>query len=133
MGFSDAVRTCLGKYATFSGRASRSEYWWFYLFTFLVFFALTILDMVAFGYNPEDPTSYPKLVLIGLVAIFLPMLSAAIRRLHDTDRSGWWYLIGLVPIVGGIVLLIFLILKGTEGANRFGPDPLGSDAHGIFD
>lgn len=126
MGFSDAVRTCLGKYATFSGRASRSEYWWFYLFTFLVLVALSVLDIVFFGYQPEDPTAIPVLVLVGLAAILLPMLAAAIRRLHDTDRSGWWYLIAFIPVIGGIVLLVFLILKGTVGPNRFGPDPLTS-------
>lgn len=133
MGFADAIRTCLGKYATFSGRASRSEYWWFYLFIVLVFAVLIILDMTILGYDPEDPLDYPVLFFIGLLALFLPMLSAAIRRLHDTDRSGWWYLITFIPVIGGIVLLVFLILKGTEGTNRFGPDPLGQSVGNVFD
>lgn len=124
MGFKEAVSSCLSKYATFSGRASRSEYWWFYLFCFLAFLGTIILDMALLGYDPENPLDVPWLTLAAVFGLFLPSLAAAIRRLHDTDKSGWWYLIALVPLIGGIVLLVFLVLKGTEGPNRFGPDPL---------
>ncbi len=125
MGFGDAIQTCLSKYATFSGRAARSEYWWFYLFIFLVFVVLVLLDMTLFGFDPEDPTDIPVIAGLGLLALFLPTLAAVVRRLHDTDRSGWWYLISFIPLIGGLVLLYFLVSKGTEGPNRFGPNPLG--------
>lgn len=124
MGFGEAIQTCLAKYATFRGRASRSEYWWFYLFFLLVLTATAILDMALLGYDPANPSAAPWLSVVGLLALFLPSLAAAIRRLHDTDKSGWWYLLTFVPVVGGIVLLIFLLLRGTAGSNRFGPDPL---------
>lgn len=124
MGFVDAIKTCLSKYATFSGRASRSEYWWFYLFCALLVFVGVMLDLSVGSYNPNDPDSVPWITLLFALPIILPSLAAAIRRLHDTDKSGWWYLISLVPVVGGIVLLIFLVLAGTDGDNRFGPNPV---------
>lgn len=123
MGFGEAVRTCLSKYATFSGRASRSEYWWFYLFCALLVGAAMVVDVLMLGYDPDVPTAVPWLTFLAILAIVLPSLAAAIRRLHDTDKSGWWYLISLVPFVGGIVLLIFLVIAGTDGDNRFGPKP----------
>jgi uncharacterized membrane protein YhaH (DUF805 family) len=100
MNFQDAIKTCLGKYADFSGRASRSEYWWFALFTFLGSAACGI-----FSY---------KLSALFSLATLLPMLAAASRRLHDTQRSGWWQLITLVPFVGWIVLLVFLVQDSKD-------------------
>jgi uncharacterized membrane protein YhaH (DUF805 family) len=104
-GFVDAIKICLGKYADFNGRASRSEYWWFFLFTFIVYVVTAFLPFIS---------------LIAVLALLVPSISAAVRRLHDTDRSGWWYLIFLVPFVGAIVLIVFLCQRGTEGQNRFG-------------
>ncbi len=104
-GFVDAVKICLGKYADFKGRASRPEYWWFFLFTFIIYV------LTAF---------FPIVSLIAVLALLVPSIAAAVRRLHDTDRSGWWYLIFLVPLVGAIVLIYFLCQRGTEGQNRFG-------------
>src|SRR5438105_1672321 len=111
MSFSESVRTCLRKYADFNGRASRPEYWWFFLFSFVTFF---VSDMVAVAAKAPALAVLPFLFLFGL---FLPLLSAAVRRLHDTRRSGWYYLMGLVPYVGGIVLLVFLAGKGNPTAN----------------
>ncbi|WP_208347398.1 DUF805 domain-containing protein [Pseudaestuariivita rosea] len=119
MGFMEAVKTCLNKYVTFSGRARRSEYWWFYLFAFLVTLVATIIDGVL-----GIMILYP----ITALGLLLPSIAAGVRRLHDTDRSGWWYLIVLVPIVGPIVLLVFWVMDGTKGDNRFGPDPKGDTA-----
>ena len=113
MDFGTSIKTCLGKYATFQGRASRSEFWYFALFNFLV---NIVLSMVA-GVLGNLGGVLAGLVMLGL---FLPGLAVLVRRLHDVDRSGWWYFLLLVPLVGLIVLLIWFCKKGTEGANRFG-------------
>lgn len=132
MSFGEAVKSVLGQYVGFSGRARRSEYWFFYLFTVLVIGALyaVAIALLASGAagDPEAPNAVGGLVaaVIGVVALalFLPSLAVAIRRLHDTGRSGWWYLITFVPL-GGIVLLVFFVLDSEPGANRFGPNPKG--------
>jgi uncharacterized membrane protein YhaH (DUF805 family) len=105
----------LQSYATFTGRARRTEYWMFLLFNFLISFALGVVETILGG---------PGL-LVGLysLAVFIPTLAVSIRRLHDTDRSGWWLLIGLIPFVGAIVLLVFAVQDGQAGDNRYGPNP----------
>lgn len=107
MTFGEAIKTCLSKYVEFSGRATRPEYWWFYLFGFLVNIGLAL---VASGS-----------ILSGLIslALFLPSLAAASRRLHDTDHSAWWMLIAFT-IIGVIPLIIWLASKGDETANEYG-------------
>jgi uncharacterized membrane protein YhaH (DUF805 family) len=112
MGFSDAIRTCLSKYATFEGRAVRSEYWYFALF-------IVIIEVVAYAIDAGVLGS-PILYSIAGLALILPSLAAGARRLHDTDRSGWWLLISLVPLVGTILLIVWFCTAGTAGANRFG-------------
>lgn len=114
-----AIRTCLQKYAVFSGRAARPELWWWVLAVFLAGTLLSALDYLLFG-GGEQPVSS----LFSLL-VLLPNLAVGARRLHDTDRSAWWLLIGLVPVIGPIVLLVFFVLDGTVGPNRFGPDPKG--------
>ena len=110
----------LKKYAVFSGRARRKEYWMFFLFNLIITVALTLIEQMA-GIAPEPGQS----VLAGLysLAVLIPGLAVAVRRLHDTGRSGWWLLIGLVPILGAIVLLIFLVLDSEPGENAYGPNP----------
>ena len=113
--------TALQKYAVFSGRAQRNEYW---LFTLLYMIALIIATAVDIGTGTYDPTAgMGAATIILLLAFFIPALAVSFRRLHDTDRSAWWLLITLVPLVGGIILLVFLCLDGTAGENRFGPNP----------
>lgn len=121
MTFTAAVRSVLTQYVGFSGRARRSEYWWFFLFSVLVSIVTSILD-TALGTNFENSTN-GVIGLIVSLALLLPSLAVAVRRLHDTDRSGWWILIGLIPIIGWIVLLVFYVQDGTAGPNRFGPSP----------
>jgi uncharacterized membrane protein YhaH (DUF805 family) len=104
-GFVDAIKICLSKYADFNGRASRPEFWWFYLFTSIVL----LVSLLA-----------PFLMIIAFLALIVPSIAVTVRRLHDTDRSGWWYLVIFVPFVGSIALLVFLVLQGTQGQNRFG-------------
>lgn len=105
----------LSKYAVFSGRARRMEYWMFVLFNFIAFVILGVLDALIGTAG----------VLGGLyaLAVLVPSLAVGVRRLHDTERTGWWLLIGLVPVVGVIVLLIFMLLEGTSGDNQYGVDP----------
>jgi uncharacterized membrane protein YhaH (DUF805 family) len=122
MEFGEAIRSGFRNYATFSGRASRSEFWWFFLFSFLVNIAGSVLDTATGGAGLIN--------LAVALGLFLPSLAMAVRRLHDTDRSGWWYLIIFIPLVGLIVLLVWFVTRGTAGANRFGPDPLGGSGTG---
>ncbi|PID36282.1 MAG: DUF805 domain-containing protein [Rhodobacterales bacterium] len=137
MGFGESVRTVYSKYATFSGRATRSEYWWFILFYMIAYAALTFVDGALFGsverlvYGVKVEMQVMALSGIFALASFLPSLGVAVRRLHDTDRSGWWFLIAFVPLIGFIVLLVFFVTDGTRGANRFGPDPKGGDTTGF--
>lgn len=117
MTFQEAVQTCFRKYVTIDGRARRAEYWWFYLFGFLGSAILQALDRMAFG-----PDVGVLSAIFGL-AILLPALAVGVRRLHDTDRSGWWLLLGLIPLIGAIILIIWFIGKGSPGTNRFGAAP----------
>jgi uncharacterized membrane protein YhaH (DUF805 family) len=115
MTFSEAVKSGFDHYVKFDGRASRPAYWWWFLFTILVAVAASIID-AAIG-------SFGVISGIAGLALFLPGLSVAIRRLHDTDHSGWWVLIGLIPIIGFIVLLVFYLRQSDPGENRYGPPP----------
>ncbi|ARO27143.1 DUF805 domain-containing protein [Rhizobium sp. S9] len=142
MGFAEAAGMALvQKYATFSGRASRSEYWWFALFYFLVLFAIGLACLVTASFSDlRDGVPPPVALLLfigGLIwlAMFLPQVAVQVRRFHDRNISGWWYLAlfvcGFVPYVGfiaGIAVLVISVLPGTEGPNRFGPDPLRPEA-----
>jgi uncharacterized membrane protein YhaH (DUF805 family) len=115
MGFSEAVRTCFAKYAEFSGRAPRSEFWFFWLFSI-------IADLVGEVIDKARGTIIVG-VIIALV-LLLPTIAVSVRRLHDIDRTGWWYLLVFVPIIGWIVLLVWYCTRGSVGPNRYGPDPL---------
>ncbi|MFF5297537.1 DUF805 domain-containing protein [Paractinoplanes globisporus] len=122
MSFQDAVRTCLQrKYADFHGRARRSEYWFFVLFSAIVSIVGGILDAI-FGFRGWAYGSTGPIQSLLQLALLLPTLAVGARRLHDTGRSGWWLLIGLVPIVGWIILLVFF-LQDSQAANQHGPNP----------
>ena len=148
-GFQEAISTCFNKFVTFSGRASRSEYWYFFLFCILVGLATSVIDMAIFGYS----NNISPINTLATLVLFLPSLAVLVRRLHDTDRSGWWigwFWIGLIGFVGGIVMiaasnpyadstiggfsavfgifvlvysivmLVFICQRGNVGLNRFG-------------
>lgn len=106
----------LKKYVEFKGRARRKEYWFFMLFNVIISFVLGVID----GVIGMDIGILGAIYSLG---VFLPSLAVTVRRLHDTDRSGWWILIGLIPLIGAIVLLVFMCLDGNRGDNRFGADP----------
>ncbi|BCL17304.1 DUF805 domain-containing protein [Micromonospora sagamiensis] len=122
MSFTAAVRSVLSQYVGFGGRARRAEYWWFALFSLLVGLAASILD-IALDTNIGESVTSGLFSLIANLVLLLPSLAVGVRRLHDTDRSGWWVLIGLIPLIGAIVLVVFFVQDGTPGPNRFGPSP----------
>lgn len=104
------------QYANFEGRARRQEYWMFFLVYILIYIGLAVIDAVlGLGF----------LALIYALALLVPSISVAARRLHDTGRSGWWQLIALIPLIGAIILIVFLALDSTPGENQYGPNPKG--------
>ena len=124
MDFTTAVRTVLKeRFADFQGRARRSEFWWFYLFVMIVFIALYAVVMaLAFSGSGLLAAIGGIAFLVVVLGLFIPYLAVAVRRMHDTGRSGWFLLIGMIPLVGLIVLFWF-VQRGTVGPNEFGEDP----------
>jgi len=143
----------LRRYAQFSGRSRRKEYWMFFLFCVIARFVLTIIDNIL-GLDFVGPRTGLLTVLFGL-ATLVPSIAVGVRRLHDTDRSGWWLAAGLAAVLPGLVLmavsftvgifvaaigaicaaillLIFVCQDGTRGDNRFGPDPKSPDLADVF-
>lgn len=119
----------LKRYADFSGRSRRMEYWMFTLLQTLIFGACFVLLLVAAGMSGDsrEPTAFGWMVmgLMALVALalFIPALAVQVRRFHDQDISGWCVLLGFIPFVGWIIVLIFMCMEGTPGSNQYGPDP----------
>jgi len=121
MDFAASINTCfVQKYADFSGRASRSEYWFFALFLFLAGMVSVIIDIMILNYHPDD---LGPINLIVTVITMIPAIATTARRLHDVNQSGWWQLI-IFTIVGIPVLLYWYIIKGTDGNNEYGEDSL---------
>lgn len=133
MSFAEAIKSCFTKYAEFRGRASRPEFWWFVLFYYLVILVPLVpwiaidassVNQASFG-EPASSTAlgvFGVLVGVAFLALLIPYLAAGVRRLHDTGKSGWWWLISLVPF-GSIVLIVFLAIEGNPGWNQYGPPP----------
>ena len=118
MNFQTAIETCIKKkYADFSGRAARSEFWWFVLFGILGGIVTTIIDIMILGYSIE---SYGPLNIIFTIALILPGIAVTARRLHDVNRSGWWQLIELT-IVGILLILVWNVTEGEKKKNKYGP------------
>jgi len=116
-------------YANFHGRARRKEYWIFALVNVVAIIVLSILDGVL---HSRSSSGFGVLSGLFALAILLPSLAVAVRRLHDTGRSGFWVLISLIPFIGGIILLVFCLLPGNPGPNSHGPDPKGIEAGGAY-
>lgn len=122
----------LKRYADFTGRSRRKEYWMFALFQLIVvlvpmFIIFSISDMTA------GPPVLLWVFLIAYLLVFLvPSIAVSIRRFHDQDKSGWFYLLSFIPYVGGIIVFVFMCLEGTSGPNRFGDDPKGRGAQDVF-
>ena len=131
----------LRRYADFSGRSRRLEYWSFILFIFLATFGTLFASVVLEGLvgsaakrdSASDPIAAGLLAFLGLfwLALIIPWFAVLVRRLHDTDRSGLWLLIWLLPF-GGLVILIFALMEGTRGPNSYGPDPKDEYSAEVF-
>ncbi|MGU7769469.1 DUF805 domain-containing protein [Burkholderia sp. MR1-5-21] len=125
MNFPEAIRSVFNQYAKFDGRARRAEYWYFALLTFIVSLGCQVIAVVA----REASTVALLLSIVALLvslALILPSLAVTVRRLHDIGRSGWFLLIAFIPIVGGIILFIWMCSRGNQGPNRFGADPIAA-------
>ena len=127
------------RYADFSGRSCRREYWMFTLLSILIAFgAVAVMLAGAAGSDAATGTAGPLFWLGGAIIVlwglasFIPSLAVQVRRFHDQDRSGWMVLLGLIPYVGGIIVFVFMLLEGTRGPNRYGPDPLDPSNVDIF-
>lgn len=115
MGFTEAIKSVLSKYAIFSGRARRSEFWYFFLFKILVMAVLSVLIAAV--------RSLAFLEVVFELAVLIPSLAVFWRRMHDIGKSGWWILLALIPIVGEIIHLIWLCTDSNPGDNEYGPNP----------
>ena len=111
----------LKKYAVFSGRARRKEYWYFCLFNMIISIVLAVVDGVTGSYSAE--AGIGLLGGIYALAILVPGIAVSVRRLHDTDRSAWWLLVALIPLIGAIVLFVFMVLDSKPGENQYGANP----------
>ena len=127
----------LKRYADFSGRSRRMEYWMFHLGILIAYFVLFAVAGVLGGLAPEDGAarSGASLLVGGLffvliIGIIVPSLAVQVRRFHDLDKSGWSILLGLIPLVGGIIVLVFMCTRGTPGPNSYGDDPLDPELEG---
>ena len=132
MKFTEAIRAFFSRYTDFRGRTPRSGYWWVVLFLVAVSIVMWAVDMVLFeGIYPQTllEQGFGPGSILFIAATFIPNLALGFRRLHDTGRSAWWILLGLVPIVGAIVLLVFYLLPSTPGSNQYGPNPLVPDVN----
>lgn len=120
MNFVEAVKSGFRNYVNFSGRAIRSEYWYWTLFTIVVVVVFGVTDEIL--YPGASMGAFSIVNLLVCLALILPGIAVSVRRLHDLDSSGWWFLMGLIPLIGHILLIYWYCLRGTVGANRFGPD-----------
>lgn len=121
----------LRRYADFSGRSRRKEFWMFYLGVIIAAVIIAIVEnILGIAGSVGDVTG--PLTLLFALGIFIPSLAVQVRRWHDQDKSGWFVLVGLIPLIGGLINLVFMMLEGTKGPNRFGPDPKASGNAEVF-
>jgi uncharacterized membrane protein YhaH (DUF805 family) len=124
--FVEAIKRGLSNYVNFSGRSPRWEFWYWVLFVIIASIVASVIDTVLLGVDVAEGDFSPVQTITGL-ALFIPGIAIGVRRLHDIDRTGWWYLLALT-LIGLILLLIWACIRGTPGPNRFGPDPLAGMA-----
>lgn len=115
------------RYADFSGRSRRKEYWMFFLLIIAAYFVIAIVGSIL------GETAMSVLLLIFALGVIVPSLAVQVRRFHDQDKSGWFVLLGFIPLVGGLIVLVFMCLEGTNGPNQYGPDPKGVGDPGTFE
>ena len=126
MGFGEAVKSFWSHYSKFKGRSCRSEYWWIQLFLVLTNLAVAAIDLALMDGDVDRFIANGGGGIVGLIWILVtivPALAVLVRRLHDTGKTGWWALIGFIPLAGAIVLLVFTVLDSDAGENKFGLSP----------
>ena len=123
----------LKRYADFSGRSRRKEYWMFFLLQMIVLIALVSVGLAAGGMGEEPGGLFLILLLLYVAAFFIPNLAVQVRRFHDQDKSGWFVLLGFIPYLGGLIVLVFMCLEGTRGPNQYGDDPKGLGSAEVFE
>ena len=126
MTFSQSIKSVFSKYFDFSGRATRSEYWYFYLFNFLVFMVYYIALFAMLGSGSRDSSAVGYLsvmIIIYALVMTIPSLAVTVRRLHDTGHSGWWIFLNLIPVIGSIILFIWYITDSDPDTNEYGDNP----------
>lgn len=125
----------LKRYADFSGRSRRKEYWMFVLFQTLVLIPVALVGAMLGGIDESGTGGALFLILVAIfvLAFLVPGLAVQVRRFHDQDKSGWFILLGFIPYIGGIILFVFMCLEGTRGPNRFGPDPKDPYGEEVFE
>lgn len=122
------VNTIKNRYAQFDGRASRSEFWYFQLFYMIIVIAISVLTPLLANVSTSMALIPTGILLILSLGLLVPSLALSIRRLHDSDKSGWLLLCGLIPIVGSIIIIVFMCLDSTPGTNQYGPHPYDDQA-----
>lgn len=133
MGFTEAVQSFFARYTDFQGRSRRSEFWWSYLGVSLMIFAIAIVAGILAAILPLLGVIGFAAYVIFALACLIPSLAISFRRLHDLDKSAWWLLIAIIPLLGGLILLYFYVQPGTQGPNEYGPDPKGGVDTTTFD
>jgi len=134
----EAVKMFFTRYVDFEGRSTRSEFWWVFLVWWVaIVIMIVLLFALGFDYTAEE-FKLPGILMAWILGLFylatlIPGIALRVRRFHDQDLSGWLYLLRLIPYFGGLVILVFMIIEGTRGRNRFGFDPLGRDVPDTFD
>lgn len=127
MGFGSAISSVFSKYATFSGRARRSEYWYWILFTVVVGVIAAVADNgLGLKIAKDSSLTYGWVSVVAWLVLLIPTIAVTFRRLHDTGRSGWWWLLSLICGIGAIILLVFCLSDSKPGANEYGPNPKGA-------
>lgn len=132
MGFVQSIGSFYKRYFDFQTRSSRSEYWW------VVLYLILLVIVCGGGIGALSGGAEPSDLVMGIgglayLAHIIPIIAVAVRRFHDQDKSGWFYLLSFIPLVGGIIMIVFMCIGGTPGPNRFGPDPLGRGLSGPED
>ncbi len=122
MSFPDAVKVCLSKYVDFSGRARRSEYWWFVVFDLIVSIVASIIDAII----GTRSGSFGLIEGLAALALLLPGLAVGARRLHDVGKTGWLQLLGIIPVIGALILIFGFFIRDSEPDNAYGPSPKGT-------
>lgn len=119
------------RYADFNGRSRRKEYWMFVLGVVILVVLLSIIEGIL-GLSGMVGGVYGPLTTLAMLGLLIPGLAVQVRRFHDQDKSGWFVLLGFIPLLGGLVVLVFMCLQGTQGPNRFGPDPKNPTSADVF-